>query len=180
MTAMKKCLFLLVFTATLFLSCSERPSFSRQPDSTTIVYLDEFDSEIVRIAETARSTLAVFLQHLNSPESGESDFYIKYAFRLQPSDNAGIYAEQIWISITEFSNGRFYGIVASTPIYLAHIQSEDKIYFYADSIVDWMFIQNGRIVGGESIRHLLTQIPEDERSGSQRRTLEMFDWGSTD
>ena len=175
MTAMKKYLFLLVFTTVLFLSCGGQSSFPIKAGSATTVYLDGFDSEIARIAENARNTLNVFFQHLDMPEAGESNFYIKYAFRMQAGGDADVRTEQVWISGIAFQDGRFYGNVASTPIYLAHVQSGDRVSFYADSIADWMFTRNGRIVGGESIRYLLTQIPENERTDSQRRTLRMFD-----
>ena len=145
----------------------------RQATRATTVHVDEFDGEILRIAENARNTLNVFFRHLNRPEAGESNFSVKYALRVDA--NATISAEQVWIGNITFRSGRYYGILISTPIYLTDTRRGDRVNFNADLITDWMFTRNGRIVGGHSIRYLLEQIPEGERTGSQRRTLQMFE-----
>ena len=89
--------------------------------------------------------------------------------------SASVGAEQVWITNIIFRNGQYYGTVSSTPVYLTSIRRGDRVNFYVNSITDWMFTQNGRIVGGYSIRYLLEQIPENQRTDSQRRTLRMFE-----
>ncbi|MCL2193749.1 MAG: DUF2314 domain-containing protein [Treponema sp.] len=167
------CNTLLILTATLFVSCSGQSVSFRQATRATTIHMDEFDGEILRIAENARSTLNIFFRYLNMAEAGEDNFSIKYAFQVDA--NSGISAEQIWIGNIVFRNGRFYGIVASTPIYLTSIRRGDTVNFNVDLITDWMFTRNERIIGGHSIRYLLEQIPEGERTDGQRRTLQMFE-----
>jgi len=165
--------FLLAFAAMLFASCGGQLSPFRRGAGTTTVHVDQSDAEILRITENARSTVNIFFRHLNSPEASERNFFVKYAFEV--NGESDVSAEQVWISGVAFRNGRYYGTVASTPIYLTDISRGDRVNFCADSITDWMFTRDGRIVGGYSIRHLLEQIPEEERTDSQRRTLQMFE-----
>jgi len=163
----------LVLAAIFFVSCGGQSSLFRQAARATTVHVDEFDGEIPRITENARNTLNIFFRHLNMAEPGEGNFSVKYAFPVDAE--SGTSAEQIWIGNITFRNGRYYGAVASTPVYLTGIRRGDTINFNVDLITDWMFTRNGRIVGGHSIRHLLEQIPEGYRTAGQRRTLQMFE-----
>jgi len=163
----------LVLMSVLFFSCSGQSALFRQAARATTVHVDAFDGELLRIAENARATLNIFFRHLNRPETGEGNFSVKYAFVADASASVG--AEQVWITNIIFRNGQYYGTVSSTPVYLTSIRRGDRVNFYVNSITDWMFTQNGRIVGGYSIRYLLEQIPENQRTDSQRRTLRMFE-----
>ena len=145
----------------------------RQAARATTVHADEFGGELLRIAENARNTLSVFFWHLNRPEAGEGGFSVKYAFSTDGAADIG--TEQIWIDNITFRNGRYYGTVASSPVYLVGIRRGDRVNFHADAITDWMFTRSGRIVGGYSIRYLLEQIPEAERTEGQQRMLQMFE-----
>ncbi|MCL2557476.1 MAG: DUF2314 domain-containing protein [Treponema sp.] len=156
----------------LFTSCGGQPARSRVVEPAPTAYVREFDNEILRIAENARETLDVFFRHLSAPGEGESDFFVKCAFRVDGDD---ISAEQIWIGDIALQDGLFYGVVSSAPIHLDEIAIGDSVQFDIGAITDWMFTRNGMIIGGHSIRSLLQRIPEEERSESQRRTLQMFE-----
>jgi len=162
---------LFVMTALLLISCGGQASRA------TTVHVDEFDGEILRIAENARRTVNIFFRHLNAPGTGEGNFSVKYAFRADGGGHAeaAVSAEQVWIANITFRDGRYYGTVVSTPVYLANIRRGDRVSFNADLITDWMFTRDGRIIGGHSVRYLLEQIPEGERTDSQWRTLRMFE-----
>jgi len=167
------CNALFVLAAAFFVSCSGPSVLFRRATRATIIHVDESDGEILRIAENARNTLHIFFRYLNMAETGEDNFSVKYAFPVDA--NAKVSAEQIWIGNITFRNGRYYGTIASTPIYLTSIRRGDSVNFNVDLITDWMFTRNGRIIGGHSIRYLLGQIPEDERSDSQWAMLQMFE-----
>jgi uncharacterized protein YegJ (DUF2314 family) len=49
------------------------------------------------------------------------------------------------------------------------------VTFEIDDITDWMYTRHGKITGGLSIKYLLDQIPEHERSDEQRAVLSMFE-----
>ena len=168
----------LAMAALLLISCGGSGLF-RQAGRATTVHVDEFDGEILRIAENARGTVNIFFRHLNAPGAGEGNFSVKYAFQVDGDGSgyaeAAVSAEQVWIANITFRDGRYYGTVVSTPVYLSGIARGDRVNFNADLITDWMFTKDGRIIGGHSIRYLLEQIPEAERTDGQRRTLRMFE-----
>jgi len=145
----------------------------RHATRATTVRIYEFDGELQRIAEHARDTINIFFRHMNRPGAGESNFSVKYVFPV--NNGAGIGMEQMWLTNITFRNGRYYGIVSSSPVYLTGMRRGDRVSFNVDQIADWMFTRNGRIIGGQSIRYLLEQIPENERTEGQRSTLQMFE-----
>jgi len=50
-----------------------------------------------------------------------------------------------------------------------------SIIIDTNKITDWMYIQDGKIIGGRSIKYLLEKIPETQRGGDQKKILRMFE-----
>jgi uncharacterized protein YegJ (DUF2314 family) len=147
------------------------PSKSAEVPAT--FHIGQDDEELARIAQNARDTLPQFFRHLLRPANGESDFRLKYPFRADPGSGFGM--EQLWLSDIEFKDGVYYGLVANTPFYIATMKKGDTVVFSTSEISDWVYIRDGKIEGGLSIKYLLEQIPEHERNEEQRAILTMFD-----
>ena len=163
---------LLLCTVLLF-SC-ERPFVlgpSQEPART--VQLEQADEEVMQIAEDARDTLTGFFRRINSAGAEESDFCVKYPFAV--NDDSGIDTEQIWLTGIRFRDGTYYGILAGTPRCLDGMKRGDTVAFDTEMITDWMYVRNGKIIGGYSIKYLLEKIPDDQRTDSERKLLQMFD-----
>jgi uncharacterized protein YegJ (DUF2314 family) len=159
----------LVFLCAVLLFSCEKPA---DPPEATVILADHDDAEIARIAEDARSTLYVFFRYLNRTGSGKNNCYVKYPFTVD--DDSGVNREQIWLTGIQFKNGRYFGILAGVPLHLGGKKKGDMVIFDMDAITDWMYIQSGKIIGGESIKYLLEKIPEDQRSDRERELLRML------
>jgi uncharacterized protein YegJ (DUF2314 family) len=160
----------LLLCAILFFSCDKPgPDVSGNPAAT--IELEQTDEEIERIAENARRTLTIFLRNLARPEAGAGNFCVKYP--LIADDGSRM--EQVWLANIHLKDGLYYGILANTTIRLDSIHKGDTINFEPDAITDWMYIQDGKIIGGRSIKYILEMIPENERSVDQWKILQMFD-----
>jgi uncharacterized protein YegJ (DUF2314 family) len=107
-----------------------------------------------------------FFRNLARPEAGASNFYVKYPL------NSGDYTEQVWLGNIRFKKGIYYGNIANTTS-LPH--GKKRVTIDTEQITDWMYIQDGKIIGGRSIKYLLEKIPEDERSDDQRKIMLMFE-----
>ena len=143
--------------------------------------VEQNDREMQRIAEDARNTLPGFFRHLNTAgaahtsartSAGESGFCVKYPFAAD--DDSGVDTEQVWLTNIQFKNGVYYGVLANAPRYLRGRKRGDRVIFDTGAITDWMYIRDGKIIGGYSIERLLEQIPEDQRSDEERKLLRMF------
>jgi uncharacterized protein YegJ (DUF2314 family) len=158
----------------LFISCDRQSAQAsgRQTPAETILR-DQTEEELARIAENARNTLQIFLRRLANAEPGDSGFYIKCPF--MTDGDSGINTEQVWLTGIHFRSGNYYGILASTPNYFIGNKKGDTVMFDTDIITDWMYIQNGKIYGGRSIKYLLEKTPENQRSSEQVLMLQMFE-----
>ena len=135
------------------------------------VYQD--DREIVRIAEDARNTLPVFFRYLTrAGANAGKDCYVKCPFLAD--EDSGVDREQVWLTGIQFNNGRYLGVLASAPRHLKGRKKGDMVVFEMDAITDWMYVQDGKITGGESIKYLLQKIPEERRSDRERELLRML------
>jgi uncharacterized protein YegJ (DUF2314 family) len=162
--------------AALFPSCLKQPvldTTGRPPAESTVITAPA-DREILRIADEARAGLPVFFRQLSRPEAGESNFSVKYPFFADEGGDVG--TEHIWLTGIYSKNGRYYGKLAGVPVHLSGLKKGATVTFTADDITDWMYVKDGKIVGGFSIKYLLEQIPEDKRSEVQDKLLEMFEY----
>jgi len=148
-----------------FLACGRgRPS--------PTVLVGDGDTELLRIAEAAGATLPIFLDRLNGPKRGESGFAVK--LRLPGPEDGDAGEEQVWLGNIGFAGGNFHGTLSNAPVLPGSPAKGERVRFGADRITDWMFLRDGMIVGGRSIRYLLLSIPEEERDERQRAILAMF------
>jgi uncharacterized protein YegJ (DUF2314 family) len=154
----------------LLFSCKNRPiRISGNPT----IHLNQDDEELVHIAESARDTLPIFFRHLLRPGEGQGGFRLKYPFRAD--SDSGFSMEQLWLEDIRFKDGVYYGLITNTPFYISAIKKGDIVSFSAGDITDWMYTDKEKIIGGLSIKYLLEQIPEHERSEEQRIVLKMFE-----
>jgi uncharacterized protein YegJ (DUF2314 family) len=152
----------------IFFSCDKSVTdASRRPSPT--FELERSDEEITRIAENARRALPIFFRNLARPEKGADNFFVKYP--LSADDGA----EQVWLGGIHVKDGVYYGVLANTASSPGGMKKGDKISFVPDAVTDWMYVQDGKIMGGRSIKYLLEKIPETQRNEDQRKILKMFD-----
>jgi len=149
----------------LFFSCDKNAVDRPSPE----IEVDQSDKEIEKIAENARRALPTFFRNLTRPEAGADNFFVKYPLS---ADDGG--TEQVWLGNIHFKEGIYYGRLANMPKLQSGRKKNNLITFDPDKITDWMYIQNGKIIGGQSIKYLLEKIPENQRSEDQRKILLMF------
>jgi len=156
----------------LLSSCNISNRNASLPPSPTIE-IEQNDKEIERIADNARRTLPIFFRNLTRPENGANNFYVKYPLSPDDGDVEPKVREQVWLGNIRLKNNAYYGTLANTT---SSTNGKNKeLTIDTDKITDWMYIQDGKIIGGQSIKYLLEKIPEDRRSEDQRKILRMFE-----
>ncbi len=110
----------------------------------------------------ARLTLHYFESCLANPKNGQDYFSIKA--RVEDHGKT----EHIWLLEPNFdSDGNIYGIVGNEPIDVKNVAINQNIGITLDYVSDWMIIENGRLIGGYTIRAI--------RDGLTGGALENFD-----
>jgi uncharacterized protein YegJ (DUF2314 family) len=161
-------MFIFLLCIILFSSCDKSPVPDTFDRPSTSIEFEQNDEEIAGIAENARRALPIFFRNLARPEKGAGNFCVQYP--LTVDDNS---MEYVWLGGIRLKDGIYYGVLANTTS-LLNMKKGDTITFNPDAITDWMYVQDGKIIGGRSIKYLLEKIPETDRSESQRKILQMF------
>lgn len=112
--------------------------------------------------EKAKLTLNYFEECLKKPKQGQSYFSIKV--KIVDGDNI----EHIWLTQPEFDDeGNLFGVVGNDPIDVTTVKLGQKIGIDQSHVSDWMIIENGRLIGGYTIRAI--------RDGYKGKDLLNFD-----
>ena len=123
-----------------------------------IIDVPSADAEMNAAIAKARATLPTFWSSFEKPGNGEERFTLKVHFQVDRP--GGPRVEHIWVdSIESLASGRLAGRLANDPHDIDG-KSGDRVEFGSEQISDWMFMRNGKIVGGETIRVLLPRMPK--------------------
>ncbi len=114
------------------------------------------DPAMTAAIEAARETLPLFWAAMET-SSGAANFSLKVAVPTKDGP-----PEHIWMNAPRrLESGRFSGIVGNEPL-AAAIRYGAPYEFSAADITDWLFIRDGLIEGGYTIRVLLDHMDADE------------------
>ena len=114
--------------------------------------IDQHNRDMKRAVHEARRTVGVFIQALRKPAAGQSDFEVKKPFR------QGDIVEHLWLANVTFSGNRFHGYVDNKPRKIKGLKMGDHVSVNANEISDWAYIDNGRLVGGYTIRVIFAEL----------------------
>jgi uncharacterized protein YegJ (DUF2314 family) len=130
-----------------------------------LVSVSSRDADVNDAVARARATLATFWASFAVRQPLETRHSLK--IRVENEANGG---EYIWVAdVKTLGDARYSGRFANTPMYLRGKRIGDVIEFAEADISDWMFMRNGRIVGGETIRLLLKSLPKVDADALRSR-----------
>jgi uncharacterized protein YegJ (DUF2314 family) len=159
---MKKLYFVVLLMLCLGLTACGKANPVETRGDETIVGVSDEDAEMNIIIEKARKTVNVFIDELNDPETKAVNFSVKYPF--ETDDNSPYGLEHIWLSDIEISNDKYCGTVANDPFYVSGIKLGDEVIFDINEISDWQYIEDGYLIGGESILYFYNRMSEQEKA----------------
>ncbi|WP_159006535.1 DUF2314 domain-containing protein [Bradyrhizobium sp. S69] len=123
-----------------------------------IVKITSADVDMNAAIARARDTLPMFWASFDAPKPSETGHGLKVRFAVGPHR-----FEHIWMSeVEKLPDGNFSGRFANQPSDLPDKNEGDQVEFKQADITDWLFIRNGKVVGGETIKLLLKSMPKEE------------------
>ncbi len=142
---------------------TEQVQSEEQEQSTMEVESD--DQEMNAAIQKSRKTFDEFLTAFQSKDSSIQNFAIKVPFQTEKDGN-----EHIWLSDITMENGKIYGAVNNEPESTKEVVFGEKVKINRDSISDWNYIQNNRLVGGYTIKLLRQRMTPEQRVLFDRST----------
>jgi uncharacterized protein YegJ (DUF2314 family) len=156
-------LFLLFISAISLVACNNDGKKvgvrANEKDSTdhVAVYKGDNDEMNAAIAK-ARATYPEFLEALKKPCNECDRFNVKIRLGFGEIDG-----EHVWLDSLFFKKDNLYGILASVPEKVTRVDIGDIMEAKPDSLSDWMYIKNGKLVGGYTIKVIYDTMGDAEK-----------------
>ena len=103
------------------------------------------DKAMDRAVETAQKKVDKFIAVLRSPKASQSRFAVKKPFI------EGEKVEHLWLNEVSFDGRLFHGKVDNEPVDIKGVRLGQEVTVSPNEISDWMYVQDGRLVGGYTI-----------------------------
>lgn len=127
-----------------------------------VTYVAGDDARMNAAIQKAKATVGTFISALKAPKPGQTGFSVKKAF----SD--GTNTEYIWLAPVTFDGKSFHGTVNNEPEKVKGVKFGEKASVASADISDWMYIENRKLVGGETLRALRDAMTPAERAEMDR------------
>ena len=160
-----KCVVAAAVAAVLAILGSPTGAAVRAEDRSPVIDLSSGNAEMNAAIAKGRATLPTFWASYDAPKPSETGHSLKVRFP-NPRNNG----EHIWMAeVKKLPNGAYSGLFANEPRDLPGKRAGDKVEFTEADISDWMFMRNGKIVGGETIKPTLKSLPKADADALRAR-----------
>jgi uncharacterized protein YegJ (DUF2314 family) len=129
-----------------------------------VISVADTDAEMNAAIARARATLPVFWASYEASKPSETAHSLKVRFLTSGN------GEHIWMDqVKRLPSGDYAARFADMPQNMPGKRLGDLAQFSEADISDWMFMRNGKIVGGETIKPLLKSMPIAEADALRAR-----------
>jgi uncharacterized protein YegJ (DUF2314 family) len=138
---------------------------ARAEDDPPMIDVRAADVEMNAAIAKARSMLPKFWASYAAPKPWETGHSLKVRFT-----NSTDSVEHIWmVELRKIADHRYSGRFANVPQCLPGKREGDVAEFEEADISDWLFVRNGKVVGGETIKPLFKSMPKDDADAFRAR-----------
>jgi len=128
------------------------PAFAEDP----VVNFSAADPVMNAAIAKARDSLPAFWARFKAPAANEADFTLKLGI----SD--GTYTEHFWCAEIVGDARKATCVINNEPAQVFTVKFGERIDVDPAIISDWMYLRDGLIVGGETFRVIIDQMPKDQ------------------
>lgn len=116
------------------------------------------DEEMNAAIQEAIRTYPLFEQAMQQPDTSLTDFAVKMKFAYSNDNN-----EHKWVSNLHMIGGQLFGVLDRDPLHVEGIKSGDTLRVVRDDITDWMYVKNGKMQGGYTMKAIYNNMDEKEK-----------------
>jgi uncharacterized protein YegJ (DUF2314 family) len=128
------------------------------------------DAELESAIRLARDSLDTFITKITTPHTNRTFVAVKVRF-----SPPGELPQDIWVDQVTYNNGVFRGDIGD-DIPALKLQAGETIAIPENDIVDWMIVEDGKLIGGYTIRLAVQHMSPEERE----QFLETLDYSIED
>lgn len=115
------------------------------------------DVEMESAFQEARDTLDVFIERIATPHPNRT--YVAVKVRFSPLDGS---PQDIWVDNVTYRDGTFHGNMGD-DIPSLRLSFGEEIVIPTENIVDWMIVEDGKLIGGYTIRLAYERMSPEEK-----------------
>lgn len=149
------------FAAALLPGCERKSASSGAGNGDGVIKVGPEDAEMSAAIAHAVETKEAFLQALAAPKPNQRDFSVKRPYATGGGDTE---REHIWISSLSYDGKLLHGTINDDPVNIPHLKLGDAASFSPSELTDWMYLEDGKVVGGYTIRVLRKRMSAEERA----------------
>ena len=116
------------------------------------------DKAMDRAVEHAQHSLAFFMAALRAKKPGDAMFEIKKGYV------DGDKVEHLWISNLSYDGKNFHGKINNRPLDVKNVRLGQRVTIAPVEVSDWMFLKNGKLVGGYTTRVLYARLSATDKA----------------
>jgi uncharacterized protein YegJ (DUF2314 family) len=128
-----------------------------------IIQVPDGNAAMAEAFRKARATLPEFLALARAPRSTVTGMAVKVAVR---DANAN---EFFWITGFTQRDDKYAGRIDNTPRSVKNVREGDVITFAEAEIVDWLYLENGKMKGNYTACALLSREPPQDQIAFKQR-----------
>jgi uncharacterized protein YegJ (DUF2314 family) len=163
----------ILFSGLLIIACQTKSG--KVLSDSGVAQVQTEDTEMNQAISKSRQTFDGFLAALTSDDTSNSGFAVKYPFKQDVQPTSGpVSNEHIWLSPVIIQGDKICGIINNQPEYTDKVKMGDTVYIDRSLISDWNYTHKGRLMGGYSIRLLVSRMTAEEKADFQAQTGIVF------
>ena len=120
--------------------------------------IEAADTEMNAAMAEARRTLPEFEDRLANPRPTQTLTIIKGRF------TEGEKVEHMWLNQIVVTSEGYRGVLGNDPYELTGMKAGETLLVARDDVSDWVVVDDGKLVGGYTMRVLRSRLPPDERA----------------
>ena len=148
----------------LTFACAQSPAIIATPTTPSA------DTELEAAIEQARASLDMFITKISTSHPDRTFVAVKVRFT-PPGESP----QDIWVDEVTYADGTLRGNVGD-DIPALRLEAGEKIKIDEEDILDWMIVEDGKLIGGYTIRLAVQRMSPEERE----RFLETLDYSIED
>jgi uncharacterized protein YegJ (DUF2314 family) len=147
-------------------------SYEKRSDGENVFDVQDNDAQMNWAMEKARLTLEYFKECLPHPKADQYGFSLKV--KLQDKNGT----EHIWMNdLSVDDDGLVYGIIDNDPVVVKNVSAGARIGIPIENVSDWLIVEDGRLIGGYTIRVYRESLSPSERASFDQGFGLQIDYG---
>ena len=144
------------------LSCASVPTTAPATSTT--------DADLDAAIRQARASLDTFMDRVQTPHANRT--FVALKVRFYPPNEV---PQDLWVDEVAYTGGVYRGRIGD-DIPTLKLEAGEKVRVNEKDILDWMIVENGKLIGGYTIRLAVQRMAPEERE----RFLETLDYSIED